>query len=163
MSFTLISSVDECDRMVDLGFEVDLNIILDAMPSASDGEAADGGTSRVTHLFSATMPPEVERISRKYLRKPAYVTIGLVGEAVDTVEQRVEFISSDAKKAARLTEILRNGGFAAPIVSVPSISYHRSFSADYCIDRLRQSEENSRPGNQARLRGWTVRYHALLR
>lgn len=116
--------------MIDLGFEVDLNIILDAMPTGSNGETADGGTARVTHLFSATMPPAVERLSRKYLRKPAYVTIGQTGEAVDTVEQRVEFINSDAKKQARLIEILRSRQFPAPIVSlfVPGYSNARSSS-----------------------------------
>lgn len=75
--------LDEADRMVDLGFEVDLNLILDAMPSTSNEETGDIGkesTMRITTLFSATMPPAVERISRKYLRKPAYVTIGQAGE-----------------------------------------------------------------------------------
>jgi superfamily II DNA/RNA helicase len=31
-------------------------------------------------MFSATMPPAVERITRKYLRRPAYVTIGEAGQ-----------------------------------------------------------------------------------
>lgn len=77
--------MDECDRMIDLGFEVDLNIILDAMPSTSREETGDlsqESSMRITTLFSATMPPAVERISRKYLRKPAYVTIGQAGEGV---------------------------------------------------------------------------------
>lgn len=56
------------------------------------------GRTRVTTLFSATMPPPVERLSRKYLRKPAVITIGEAGRAVDTVEQRVEFVSGDEKK-----------------------------------------------------------------
>jgi ATP-dependent RNA helicase DDX23/PRP28 len=110
--------------MIDMGFEVDLNLILDSMPATfvkpDDNEALYGTDSfkgwRVTTLFSATMPPAVERLSRKYLRKPATVTIGDAGEAVDTVDQRVEFISSDEKKKTRLIEILRNGGYSAPII-----------------------------------------------
>jgi ATP-dependent RNA helicase DDX23/PRP28 len=117
--------MDEADRMVDLGFEIDLNLILDSMPATFVKPEADEalyGTStfngwRVTTLFSATMPPAVNRLAQKYLRKPATITIGDAGEAVDTVEQRVEFISSDEKKKTRMIEILRNGGFAAPIVS----------------------------------------------
>lgn len=49
-------------------------------------------------MFSATMPPAVERLAKKYLRRPAIVTIGVAGQAVDTVEQRVEFIASEDKK-----------------------------------------------------------------
>jgi ATP-dependent RNA helicase DDX23/PRP28 len=119
--------MDEADRMVDLGFEIDLNFILDSMPAtfakpdsaevlAASLTGGDWKGWRVTTLFSATMPPAVQRLALKYLRKPATVTIGNAGEAVDTVEQRVEFISGEEKKKARLIEILRNGGFTPPII-----------------------------------------------
>lgn len=49
-------------------------------------------------MFSATMPPAVERLARKYMRRPAVVTIGVAGQAVDTVEQRVEFIYGEDKR-----------------------------------------------------------------
>lgn len=49
-------------------------------------------------MFSATMPAAVERLAKKYLRRPAIVTIGVAGQAVDTVDQRVEFIASEEKK-----------------------------------------------------------------
>jgi ATP-dependent RNA helicase DDX23/PRP28 len=106
--------MDEADRMVNLGFEADLNFILDKLPSELlQGEdqsmmmQVDGlgeekmvrkGRTRVTTLFSATMPPAVERLARKYLKKPAVITIGEAGRAVDTVEQRVEFVHGDEKK-----------------------------------------------------------------
>ncbi|RKP22209.1 P-loop containing nucleoside triphosphate hydrolase protein, partial [Syncephalis pseudoplumigaleata] len=51
-----------------------------------------------------------------YLRRPATVTIGTVGKAVDTVEQRVEMISDDGKKRNRLVEILRSGEFLPPVI-----------------------------------------------
>lgn len=102
--------MDEADRMVHLGFEADLTFILDALPSETmqgedtgvqmdvDGEVVKKGRTRVTTLFSATMPPAVERLARKYLKRPAVITIGEAGRAVDTVEQRVEFVSGDEKK-----------------------------------------------------------------
>lgn len=113
--------MDEADRMVNLGFEVDLTYILDSLPRDSmddemdiDGAPVNGGAAantnggasgalvelrtRVTTLFSATMPPAVERLARKYLRKAATITIGEAGRAVDTVEQRVEFVNGDEKK-----------------------------------------------------------------
>jgi ATP-dependent RNA helicase DDX23/PRP28 len=99
--------MDEADRMVHLGFEADLTFILDALPNTLlRGENAmdvDGNTNirartRVTTLFSATMPPAVERLARKYLKKAATITIGEAGRAVDTVEQRVEFVNGEEKK-----------------------------------------------------------------
>jgi ATP-dependent RNA helicase DDX23/PRP28 len=110
--------MDEADRMVHLGFEVDLTFILDALPSETmegedrgdymdvDGETIiKKGRTRVTTLFSATMPPAVERLAKKYLKRPAVITIGEAGRAVDTVEQRVEFVNGDEKK-----KCVRNGG-----------------------------------------------------
>lgn len=142
--------MDEADRMVHLGFEADLTFILDALPSETmqgedtgeqmdiDGETmVKKGRTRVTTLFSATMPPAVERLARKYLKKPAVITIGEAGRAVDTVEQRVEFVNGDEKKKwvvlfgeevhvdeviltrtcrQKLLEILNSGQYASPII-----------------------------------------------
>lgn len=73
--------MDEADRMVDLGFEEELTYILDQLPVPEDGGLQEGEhRGRVTTLFSATMPPAVERISKKYLKKPAVVTIGVAGQ-----------------------------------------------------------------------------------
>jgi ATP-dependent RNA helicase DDX23/PRP28 len=122
--------MDEADRMIDLGFEESVNKILDALPVGNqkpDSDAAEnavamsrflGGKDRYrqTMMYTATMPPAVERIARSYLRRPAQVMIGNVGEAVDTVEQRVEFVSGEEKRKKRLEEILHSGQFAAPII-----------------------------------------------
>ncbi|KAN0123799.1 P-loop containing nucleoside triphosphate hydrolase protein [Russula decolorans] len=121
--------MDEADRMVHLGFEADLTFILDQLPSETmegedqteqmdvDGETmVKKGRTRVTTLFSATMPPPVERLARKYLKRPAVITIGEAGRAVDTVEQRVEFVIGDEKKRQHLLEILNSGQYQAPII-----------------------------------------------
>ena len=122
--------MDEADRMIDLGFEEPVNKILDALPVANmkpDSEEAEdsvvmsqhlGGKDRYrqTMMYTATMPSAVERIARKYLRRPAIVTIGNVGEAVETVEQRVEFVSGEDKRKKRLLEILSSREFVPPII-----------------------------------------------
>ncbi|KAJ5694585.1 hypothetical protein N7536_004997 [Penicillium majusculum] len=117
--------MDEADRMIDLGFEEPVNKILDALPVTNekpDTEDAEDSTAmskyqyRQTMMYTATMPAAVERIARKYLRRPAIITIGGVGEAVDTVEQRVEMISGEDKRKKRLGEILSSGEFRAPII-----------------------------------------------
>ena len=117
--------MDEADRMIDLGFEEPVNKILDALPVTNekpDTEEAENSAAmsqhqyRQTMMYTATMPAAVERIARKYLRRPAIITIGGVGEAVDTVEQRVEMISGEDKRKKRLGEILSSGEFRAPII-----------------------------------------------
>jgi len=122
--------MDEADRMIDLGFEEPVNKILDALPVANmkpDSEEAEdsvvmsqhlGGKDRYrqTMMYTATMPTAVERIARKYLRRPAIVTIGNVGEAVETVEQRVEFVAGEDKRKKRLLDLLSSREFQPPII-----------------------------------------------
>ncbi|TVY41635.1 Pre-mRNA-splicing ATP-dependent RNA helicase [Lachnellula subtilissima] len=122
--------MDEADRMIDLGFEESVNKILDALPvgnekpdtdDAEDPQAMSrhlGGKDRYrqTMMYTATMPSAVEKIAKKYLRRPAIVTIGNIGEAVETVEQRVEFVSGEDKRKKRLNEILASGEFQPPII-----------------------------------------------
>lgn len=56
--------LDECDEMLSMGFERELNAILERLP-----------TERQTLLFSATLPPDIERIARGKLRSPDFVTL----------------------------------------------------------------------------------------
>ncbi|KAI9265283.1 P-loop containing nucleoside triphosphate hydrolase protein [Phascolomyces articulosus] len=117
--------MDEADRMIDMGFEADVNFILDALPVSNlkpedeEGipmELDSGRKYRQTTMFSATMPPAVERLAKKYLRRPAVVTIGTAGQAVETVEQRVEMINDENKKKNRLLELLESGTYEPPII-----------------------------------------------
>ncbi|KAF7546038.1 hypothetical protein G7046_g9426 [Stylonectria norvegica] len=122
--------MDEADRMIDLGFEDSVNKILDALPvtnekpDTDDAENAqlmkrhlgDRDRYRQTMMYTATMPPLLEKIAKKYLRRPAVVTIGNAGEAVESVEQRVEFISGEDRRKKRLQEILASDAFAPPII-----------------------------------------------
>ncbi|KAI0226552.1 mRNA splicing protein prp28 [Massospora cicadina] len=117
--------MDEADRMIDMGFELDVNFILDALPvsnvctepSVPDFvvESAAGQKFRQTIMFSATMPPAVERLAKRYLRNPATVFIGNLGQAVESVEQVVEMITDEGRKRARMLEVLEQG-FEPPII-----------------------------------------------
>ena len=68
--------LDEADEMLDLGFLEDVEKILALTPG-----------SRQTALFSATMPPEIRRLSEKYLYDPVHVKVKAETLTVDTVEQ----------------------------------------------------------------------------
>jgi len=60
---------------------------------------------RQTLLFSATMPPEVEALARKYLRKPVVVQVGVRAAAASTVTHAVYPVPRE-KKNALLVELL---------------------------------------------------------
>jgi len=81
-------------------------------------------------MFSATMPAGVERLSRKYLRRPAYVIIGEAGKAAERIEQRVQFCNSEADKLRHLTTALTEGP-RPPII----IFVNRKKTCDYVANQ----------------------------
>ncbi len=67
--------LDEADVMLDMGFIEDIEYVLQKIPG-----------NRITSLFSATMPPEILRLSDKYLNNPKNILIDsddLSGEGID--------------------------------------------------------------------------------
>jgi len=63
---------------------------------------------RQTFMFSATMPPQVERIAKTYMRNPAVVYIGDQGSSKENITQSV-FVLKENKKKDKLTEMLASG------------------------------------------------------
>ncbi|MGI3164616.1 DEAD/DEAH box helicase [Pseudooceanicola sp. 200-1SW] len=86
--------LDEADQMLDMGFIHALRRI-----------APHLGTPRQTMLFSATMPKQMEELSRAYLDNPERVQVTPPGKAADKIEQSVHFLQK-ADKPGKLREIL---------------------------------------------------------
>ena len=86
--------LDEADEMLDLGFLEDVERIMALTPG-----------SRQTALFSATMPPEIRKLSQKYLYSPVHVKVRAATLTVDTVEQ-FSLEVSQREKADALVRVL---------------------------------------------------------
>ena len=64
-----------------------------------------------TVMFTATMPPAVERLARSYLRRPAVVYIGSVGKPTERVEQIVHIVTEAGKRCVHVYMCISMGEF----------------------------------------------------
>ena len=78
--------LDEVDRMLDMGFLPDVRRIVEKI-----------STNRQTLLFSATLPPEIERLAAWVLRDPELVEIGVRRSPAETVTHAVYPVAAEQK------------------------------------------------------------------
>ena len=98
--------LDEADEMLQMGFQADVETILAETPR-----------SKQVALFSATMPSQIRRISKRYLTDPVEVTVAARTVTAANTRQRYLLISGGQKLDA-LTRILEVESFEAMIVFV---------------------------------------------
>ena len=91
--------IDEADRLLDMGFEPQMNEIVAHMPDA-----------RQSMLFSATMPNEIVKLANSYMTKPERVSIGAVAKPVDKIKQDVVRMKLVEKPERLIAEIAKCRG-----------------------------------------------------
>ncbi|MBX3016447.1 MAG: DEAD/DEAH box helicase [Bdellovibrionaceae bacterium] len=91
--------LDEADEMISMGFQEDIETILEAIPE---------GQSRLW-LFSATMSPEIRRIADNYLTTPARVELTQKNKVPDALQQ-IYYVTRESNKPDVLGKLIEDAG-----------------------------------------------------
>ena len=81
--------LDEADEMLNMGFQDDIEFILQNTPNRES-----------TWLFSATMPSEIRRVSKKYMKAPVEITVGKMNTANKNVDHQYYIASAQHRYEA---------------------------------------------------------------
>jgi ATP-dependent RNA helicase RhlE len=96
--------LDEADRMLDMGFIHDVKRVITKLPA-----------KRQTLFFSATMPPEIQKLAEVLLHNPSKVEVTPVSSTVDAIEQSLYFVGKTDKNKL-LLHILQDENIKSALV-----------------------------------------------
>jgi len=91
--------LDETDRMLDMGFEVQINKIIKFLP-----------VSKQVLMFSATIPNNILKLSSKYLNDPVRISVGESNTVAKNIKQEIIELKSDEKLDELINQINTRSG-----------------------------------------------------
>jgi len=122
-SLACVSAIvfDEADRLLDMGFVQQADVILAACTSQDTVRA----------MFSATMPPRIEQLVDAVLRDAVKVQVGTANAGADAIDQKLVFTGTEEGKLAALNRLLAEGALAPPCLVFCET---KERAADLCLE-----------------------------
>jgi len=131
--------LDEMDRMLDMGFSIQIDKILKFIPK-----------EKQTLMFSATISKSIEKLSSKYLNNPERVTVEEDKNDIPKIEQKIINLSNDEKLPYLVRHIQEKHGLMLVFVKTKRGAkklakqlYKEGFEADAIHGDLRQNKRSA--------------------